>query len=759
MSLGLYENETPGARAVKAAHEYMEAVFDSPSSAALAWGCQRELVNYHVRKLGRMGIARTESSESSTVSKPVSQSSNSIHSPNFMATGCIDNETSAPAVADDLKYVKAWEFACDAMKKGQGKRAAATSARNAFGIEFSATSARNALLCNGEPPNTVGRPLNIPLIYETKVEDLCLLLREMSLPVFRSMVLSYMNQLVEGTDLAERFKHHEVRRDWYYRWLGRATRLTTGNLRPLEVARAQWATSMNAKTHYQMLADLLLKLKLAVPNPGHDPERHNSEPIFITHPGRVFSMDETRLTNDMTESTKSSQNRSIISVGDDKNFLANKGGGDGTGIGGSSADGLDTPAMFIFAKNIIHQKDVRTSNIPQCRRFDFANPGMRVPTRFWCNEKGGVTGDLGLRYIKGCIEPCLPDLSQEYPAVLIMDGHGSHFTLELLQYCRSVGIHIILRPPHTTHILQGEDVEHFARFKPAYHQNKMRVLGKNIFAHGAAKLTTADLLLAAKEPWESAFSLQRCQSAWAKIGVYPFTRCVMWELMETEQKSKRTAVANQVDPELLTMRGMVSTFFNISNPPQAGDDDDEDGAEDCDEDAPAPSIQTCGRKRDRDTLHSCDLWDLPGGATGDDCFNLIKTKTEARKAKEVAVAQKKQATAEKKSDTRSEMLQQGSVLMASLKYSEHVNRLSKLDLIAVLTFKGVEFNKNALKAELYDLVRKKLALPPLPVYQYQPVAPVPVAPVASGAPAVVAVHAAVPMVATPTLATYNIVFP
>jgi hypothetical protein len=235
----------------------------------------------------------------------------------------------------------------------------------------------------------------------------------------------------------------------------------------------------------------------------------------------------------------------------------------------------------------------------------------------------------------------------------------------------------------------------------------------------------------------------------------------MWELMETEQKSKRTAVANQVDPELLTMGGMVLTFFNISNPPQAGDDDDEDGAEDCDEDAPAPAIQTCGRKRDRDTLHSCDLWDLPGGATGDDCFNLIKTKTEARKAKEVAVAQKKQATAEKKSDTRSEMLQQGSVVVASLKYSEHVARLSKLDLIAVLTFKGVEFNNNALKAELYDLVRKKLALPPLPVYQYQPVAPVPVAPVpvASGAPAVVAVHAAVPMVATPTLATYNIVFP
>ena len=92
----------------------------------------------------------------------------------------------------------------------------------------------------------------------------------------------------------------------------------------------------------------------------------------------------------------------------------------------------------------------------------------------------------------------MTDISPENPAVIIMDGHGSHFTLELLLYCRQVGFKVVLRPPHTTHILQGEDVVHFLVFKEKYHQSKMLALGKKIFL-GKYKLTAADLLSAGKQ--------------------------------------------------------------------------------------------------------------------------------------------------------------------------------------------------------------------------------------------------------------------
>ena len=116
-----------------------------------------------------------------------------------------------------------------------------------------------------------------------------------------------------------------------------------------------------------------------------------------------------------------------------------------------------------------------------------------------------MTGDLGVRYIRGCVEPAMAGLSPENPGVLLMDGHGSHFTLELLMYCRSIGLHIILRPPHTTHIIQGEDVVNFLAFKGKYRQAKILKMGKKIF-QGKCRLTAADLLDVAREPWEDAFS-------------------------------------------------------------------------------------------------------------------------------------------------------------------------------------------------------------------------------------------------------------
>ena len=36
----------------------------------------------------------------------------------------------------------------------------------------------------------------------------------MNLPVYKSMVLSYMNALLSGTEAARKLKHHEVRKHW-----------------------------------------------------------------------------------------------------------------------------------------------------------------------------------------------------------------------------------------------------------------------------------------------------------------------------------------------------------------------------------------------------------------------------------------------------------------------------------------------------------------------------------------------------------------
>ena len=105
------------------------------------------------------------------------------------------------------------------------------------------------------------------------------------------MILNYVNVLIKGTTFADQLKDKEVKRAWYYRWLDRCTRLKTANLTPLEMTRAQWATAANVKTHYDMLADMLIHTGIAVENPAYN----NEEPekgvvrLFINKPGRLFS--------------------------------------------------------------------------------------------------------------------------------------------------------------------------------------------------------------------------------------------------------------------------------------------------------------------------------------------------------------------------------------------------------------------------------------------------------------------------------------
>ena len=54
--------------------------------------------------------------------------------------------------------------------------------------------------------------------------------------------------------------------------------------------------------------------------------------------------------------------------------------------------------------------------------------------------------------------PSVAPLLETGPAVLFVDGHHSHLTLDLIQLARSKGVHLVCLPPHTTHLLQPLDV-------------------------------------------------------------------------------------------------------------------------------------------------------------------------------------------------------------------------------------------------------------------------------------------------------------
>jgi hypothetical protein len=74
--------------------------------------------------------------------------------------------------------------------------------------------------------------------------------------------------------------------------------------------------------------------------------------------------------------------------------------------------------------------------------------------------------------------------------LLILDGHGSHVTMEVVKIARSVGLDLLILPLHTSHAMQPLDVSCFKPFKQAFWlfkdfwtlQNKSKRASKEVLA-------------------------------------------------------------------------------------------------------------------------------------------------------------------------------------------------------------------------------------------------------------------------------------
>ena len=112
---------------------------------------------------------------------------------------------------------------------------------------------------------------------------------------------------------------------------------------------------------------------------------------------------------------------------------------------------------------------------------------------FLCNKKGGVVHDVGVQYLRDVVLPCFPDIGEGNPITIVCDGHRSHLTLTIIEFCRAHHIHVLLRVPHTTHLTQGEDVSNFSQFKPEFRRQKAELLATK-FARGTFGFGPDDLM-------------------------------------------------------------------------------------------------------------------------------------------------------------------------------------------------------------------------------------------------------------------------
>ena len=84
------------------------------------------------------------------------------------------------------------------------------------------------------------------------------------------------------------------------------------------------------------------------------------------------------------------------------------------------------------------------------------------------SENGWTDAELALLWMVRDFDQQTCDKANGDVRILLLDGHSSHYSLELLKYARAHNIIILGYPPHCTHALQGLDVVCFAKMKEAW---------------------------------------------------------------------------------------------------------------------------------------------------------------------------------------------------------------------------------------------------------------------------------------------------
>jgi hypothetical protein len=108
--------------------------------------------------------------------------------------------------------------------------------------------------------------------------------------------------------------------------------------------------------------------------------------------------------------------------------------------------------------------------------------------------------------------------------LLIVDGHGSHLTMNFINYCDEHRILLAIMPPHSTHTLQLLDVVMFKPLSTAYSSALTTHLHKS---QGLVPIKKGDFFPLFWEAWVASFRKQLVEKSFSATGIWPMEREVI----------------------------------------------------------------------------------------------------------------------------------------------------------------------------------------------------------------------------------------
>jgi hypothetical protein len=137
---------------------------------------------------------------------------------------------------------------------------------------------------------------------------------------------------------------------------------------------------------------------------------------------------------------------------------------------------------------------------------------------FASSPSGWTNNELGLAWLKQVFDRSTKPKARQSYQLLILDGHGSHLTMDFIEYCDRNRILLAVYPPHSTHTLQPLDVVMFKPLSSAYSAQVTSFMERSQGLTSMSKRDFYPMLIAA---WEASFKKATILKAFEATGISP----------------------------------------------------------------------------------------------------------------------------------------------------------------------------------------------------------------------------------------------
>lgn len=140
--------------------------------------------------------------------------------------------------------------------------------------------------------------------------------------------------------------------------------------------------------------------------------------------------------------------------------------------------------------------------------------------------------------------------------LLLLDGHKSHVSVDLVEWAKSKDIIIFILRAHTSHIIQTLDVACYGPLQKIYNN-----MCHKFTRSTAGPISRYDVCGLACKAYSKAFVPENLHSAFKRTGIYPFNRNIIeresvrpTEVFESDSRDSSKTENQMKDPENVIMK-------------------------------------------------------------------------------------------------------------------------------------------------------------------------------------------------------------